>query len=128
MMLFCHILILYLSFIFLFFFFLMIRRPPRSTLFPYTTLFQAPARGPGAAPGALPGAGTGALRAGLAGARAGVLLAPGRPEQRPRQHLRLLRRPGPRGGDRPPGPGRGARRAPVEPAGRWPRPLQPQPV
>src|SRR5437588_5833403 len=27
---------------FLFFFFLMIRRPPRSTLFPYTTLFRAP--------------------------------------------------------------------------------------
>src|SRR3989449_9111207 len=26
-----------------FFFFLMIRRPPRSTLFPYTTLFRAPA-------------------------------------------------------------------------------------
>src|SRR6266550_5195659 len=26
----------------LFFFFLMIRRPPRSTLFPYTTLFQSP--------------------------------------------------------------------------------------
>src|SRR6185312_17053251 len=25
----------------LFFFFLMIRRPPRSTLFPYTTLFQS---------------------------------------------------------------------------------------
>src|SRR5258707_7266071 len=40
----------------LFFFFLMIRRPPRSTLFPYTTLFRsraAPVRhrrgGPGAA-------------------------------------------------------------------------------
>src|SRR5215813_2389155 len=35
------------------FFFLMIRRPPRSTLFPYTTLFRsaAPARR-GAAPGA----------------------------------------------------------------------------
>src|SRR6478609_10310524 len=37
---------------FLFFFFLMIRRPPRSTLFPYTTLFRAGqdrarARGPG---------------------------------------------------------------------------------
>src|SRR2546430_159697 len=32
---------------FLFFFFLMIRRPPRSTLFPYTTLFRSPAR-PGA--------------------------------------------------------------------------------
>src|SRR2546429_1811343 len=33
----------------LFFFFLMIRRPPRSTLFPYTTLFRsraALARGP----------------------------------------------------------------------------------
>ena len=25
-----------------FFFFLMIRRPPRSTLFPYTTLFRSP--------------------------------------------------------------------------------------
>src|SRR2546422_7268387 len=28
----------------LFFFFLMIRRPPRSTLFPYTTLFRSPHR------------------------------------------------------------------------------------
>src|SRR5215475_15690957 len=28
----------------LFFFFLMIRRPPRSTLFPYTTLFRSHAR------------------------------------------------------------------------------------
>src|SRR5690348_17696374 len=28
------------------FFFLMIRRPPRSTLFPYTTLFRSPARAP----------------------------------------------------------------------------------
>src|SRR5215217_9352509 len=27
-----------------FFFFLMIRRPPRSTLFPYTTLFRPPRR------------------------------------------------------------------------------------
>src|SRR5215510_9026006 len=27
-----------------FFFFLMIRRPPRSTLFPYTTLFRSPAK------------------------------------------------------------------------------------
>src|SRR2546427_8646815 len=27
------------------FFFLMIRRPPRSTLFPYTTLFRSPQRG-----------------------------------------------------------------------------------
>src|SRR6478736_9016893 len=29
-----------------FFFFLMIRRPPRSTLFPYTTLFRPPSRRP----------------------------------------------------------------------------------
>src|SRR5438874_12721866 len=29
------------SLLFLFFFFLMIRRPPRSTLFPYTTLFRS---------------------------------------------------------------------------------------
>src|SRR5437588_9886646 len=28
-------------FLFVFFFFLMIRRPPRSTLFPYTTLFRS---------------------------------------------------------------------------------------
>src|SRR2546429_8901261 len=34
--------ILVISFsLFLFFFFLMIRRPPRSTLFPYTTLFRS---------------------------------------------------------------------------------------
>src|SRR2546430_6810690 len=31
--------------IFLVFFFLMIRRPPRSTLFPYTTLFRSQAAG-----------------------------------------------------------------------------------
>src|SRR5438046_10210729 len=29
----------------IFFFFLMIRRPPRSTLFPYTTLFRSQRRG-----------------------------------------------------------------------------------
>src|SRR5256885_15204726 len=33
---------LYIHLYFLFFFFLMIRRPPRSTLFPYTTLFRSP--------------------------------------------------------------------------------------
>src|SRR6266542_6297659 len=32
-------------FVYLVFFFLMIRRPPRSTLFPYTTLFRSRARG-----------------------------------------------------------------------------------
>src|SRR5215211_8514671 len=31
----------HLFFLFSFFFFLMIRRPPRSTLFPYTTLFRS---------------------------------------------------------------------------------------
>src|SRR2546427_10865190 len=31
---------------FVFFFFLMIRRPPRSTLFPYTTLFRSGRRAP----------------------------------------------------------------------------------
>src|SRR2546425_6786270 len=32
-------------YLFIFFFFLMIRRPPRSTLFPYTTLFRSRALG-----------------------------------------------------------------------------------
>src|SRR5438309_6235882 len=32
---------MYIYFTFIFFFFLMIRRPPRSTLFPYTTLFRS---------------------------------------------------------------------------------------
>src|SRR2546426_7731208 len=34
-----------------FFFFLMIRRPPRSTLFPYTTLFRSQKSRPKASPG-----------------------------------------------------------------------------
>src|SRR6266550_6452524 len=41
---------------FVFFFFLMIRRPPRSTLFPYTTLFRSPERGrPDVPPAGQPG-------------------------------------------------------------------------
>src|SRR5688572_33213413 len=39
-----HFLVLFMSSVFshiFFFFFLMIRRPPRSTLFPYTTLFRS---------------------------------------------------------------------------------------
>src|SRR6516162_10860989 len=40
-----------------FFFFLMIRRPPRSTLFPYTTLFRSPDPYHGSRPGTR-GAGT----------------------------------------------------------------------
>src|SRR6266699_4951757 len=38
---FCFILFFFLYFFIFFFFFLMIRRPPRSTLFPYTTLFRS---------------------------------------------------------------------------------------
>src|SRR3712207_7780864 len=57
-------------FVFLFFF-LMIRRPPRSTLFPYTTLFRSERlrrrrpRGPRSAEGAVPGAAGGVGRAGV---------------------------------------------------------------
>src|SRR5216683_7469451 len=40
----CAILLCLFSFCFVFFFFLMIRRPPRSTLFPYTTLFRSRGR------------------------------------------------------------------------------------
>src|SRR5438309_7730985 len=36
------------SLVSIFFFFLMIRRPPRSTLFPYTTLFRSHPAGPAA--------------------------------------------------------------------------------
>src|SRR5690242_21033368 len=39
----------------LFFFFLKIRRPPRSTLFPYTTLFRSPVRWLLAHPGMVAG-------------------------------------------------------------------------
>src|SRR5215475_14732541 len=44
----------FFSFFFLSFFFLMIRRPPRSTLFPYTTLFRSRWRQDTCAPCALP--------------------------------------------------------------------------
>src|SRR5205807_8799250 len=39
LLLFCFL--FFFSFVFFFFFFLMIRRPPSSTLFPYTTLFRS---------------------------------------------------------------------------------------
>src|SRR3989475_12466873 len=41
---FSFVVMLVSSVCFSFFFFLMIRRPPRSTLFPYTTLFRSPSR------------------------------------------------------------------------------------
>src|SRR3712207_8266612 len=55
-----------------FFFFLMIRRPPRSTLFPYTTLFRSLADGALAALVAVVGRGVDDVRAQLDGARDGV--------------------------------------------------------
>src|SRR6266498_5132729 len=56
-----------------FFFFLMIRRPPRSTLFPYTTLFRSPAlSGRPSAPWPRPPART---RRGLSSATAGARTA-----------------------------------------------------
>src|SRR5256885_12019469 len=68
------------------FFFLMIRRPPRSTLFPYTTLFRS--RGQ---PG--DGRGDGASGRGDPVPRGRELAATGRHRARPRAALR-------RGGDR----------------------------
>src|SRR6516165_12240584 len=44
------------------FFFLMIRRPPRSTLFPYTTLFRSRGPGPGLRPARPAAGGRGAAR------------------------------------------------------------------
>src|SRR2546426_8014394 len=46
----------------MYFFFLMIRRPPRSTLFPYTTLFRSRPGGGGGARRGRPVPGLGALR------------------------------------------------------------------
>src|SRR3712207_8500157 len=66
------------------FFFLMIRRPPRSTLFPYTTLFRS--RGGG-----------GRGRRALAAREPAAGLAQGRARRRPRGRGRAARR---RRGDR----------------------------
>src|SRR6476620_12162093 len=43
-MFFIEVSALYITSLFVVFFFLMIRRPPRSTLFPYTTLFRSRGR------------------------------------------------------------------------------------
>src|SRR6267142_5195144 len=74
-----HFLSLLISSCFVFFFFLMIRRPPRSTLFPYTTLFRSlPARPaahprPGAAPAEVRGAWAGLGRGERIGVRFGLI-------------------------------------------------------
>src|SRR5216683_4259301 len=46
----CYFFVCFFFSFFVFFFFLMIRRPPRSTLFPYTTLFRSPPPVPRPAP------------------------------------------------------------------------------
>src|SRR3712207_9030219 len=69
--------VLYIYMKLCFFFFLMIRRPPRSTLFPYTTLFRSDAVGRAPAPAA-----GGPARALRAGAR-----RPDRPRPRARHGL-----------------------------------------
>src|SRR3712207_8094219 len=52
----------------------MIRRPPRSTLFPYTTLFRSELPGAGRVPLLLRGTGTLRLLLGSAGGRLDLLL------------------------------------------------------
>src|SRR2546426_3651312 len=63
----------------LFFFFLMIRRPPRSTLFPYTTLFRSPGLGDRGAP--LPGGAHRDRPGGAPGPPGGVRGGEGRSEE-----------------------------------------------
>src|SRR3712207_8139220 len=59
--------------VFSFFFFLMIRRPPRSTLFPYTTLFRSRTPEPVPSPSVIViGAGAGGLAAAVDLARRGA--------------------------------------------------------
>src|SRR3712207_7873063 len=68
------------------FFFLMIRRPPRSTLFPYTTLFRSPVQ-----PAVAPGAHAGDVVAAAALDEAGALGEVGAGEQRVDVALDLTR-------------------------------------
>src|SRR5256886_14477008 len=96
-----------LHFFVLFFFFLMIRRPPRSTLFPYTTLFRSVVQGAGEERG-LAGGGDGRSpdvhRVGARGA------APRHPDGD--DAARGVRVPGESAADHPPGRAeRGAARA-----------------
>src|SRR3712207_9122435 len=93
------------------FFFLMIRRPPRSTLFPYTTLFRSHAARAAPFPDREP---RGRLRRGGAGLRGAAAGGGARPERLPRAGLRRLRG----GGGRE--VGRGHVRTPVTPISRMP--------
>src|SRR3712207_7210849 len=72
-----------MSLLFLFFFFLMIRRPPRSTLFPYTTLFRSShASGNGQPPGLLRDPAGERLRARPGGRRRPVAARPRSPDRK----------------------------------------------
>src|SRR3712207_8770328 len=83
-----------LSYMYLYFFFLMIRRPPRSTLFPYTTLFRS-RTGPRSGPrlGSATRVARSGLRDGLVGEAAFVsvvmLRSPGSRPCRDRKSTRL---------------------------------------
>src|SRR5256885_7983103 len=79
----------------------MIRRPPRSTLFPYTTLFRSPRGGlchPGArcADGRHVGGRPSCLRDAATGASPGALPALGRRDARRRRRVAVGRREPPR--------------------------------
>src|SRR2546430_7377549 len=113
------------------FFFLMIRQPPRSTLFPYTTLFRSRVAAGGAQPlvatrgPAIPGhADRLALPADPLrhppGRRRGLAAGDRRPRA-PLHHPDARRHPAPTGGG--PGPGAGVRRPP--PGGPFPSPPPP---
>src|SRR2546430_15872452 len=96
----------------LFFFFLMIRRPPRSTLFPYTTLFRSPSRRPARRATALLAARTGDPD-GHYGARGAKQRPRGRAARRGGPHHRsgglARRRPGAGAAPRLRAPGPGPR-------------------
>src|SRR3712207_8650823 len=71
----------------------MIRRPPRSTLFPYTTLFRSRgvgAAGRGAGPGQRGAPGAAGAAQGAAGLRAHPLRAGARPGGRSEEHTSEL--------------------------------------
>src|SRR3712207_6989019 len=74
-----------------FVFFLMIRRPPRSTLFPYTTLFRSPRRSRCPPGGGGPPAGGAPRPWPRCGRRPTAPGRAGRPRPRAARALRLLR-------------------------------------
>src|SRR5260370_29483315 len=104
---------------FFLFFFLMIRRPPRSTLFPYTTLFRSPASADNWTP-------VGPATSGLSGGAASMVLTQTRRYLLAPDRL-LFSGPGNRPGN---GSGDGSveSRAPQPPVGPDPPPGRPPPT